>query len=106
MRTPDEIAAELADTIRQVYARPTMYARVADIERSLWDFHWVWAIVHENETRLHELHITTLTKHKAPSGLFSRYMEDNPDASDDDALAFTLAEWRNISTTIGVPLDL
>ncbi len=105
MRTPDQISSELADTIRHVYARPTMYARASDVERVLWDFHWAWAIVHESETEFRDLHRNTLHRHDAASGLYSRFKYDNPDASDDDALTFALDEWRTVSIALGVPLD-
>lgn len=105
MRTSQQIADELADMIRHVYARPSMYARSDTIEGTLWNFHWAWAIVHESEDDFHELHRSTLTRHKAPSGLFSRFKFDNPDASDDDALAFTLDQWRAVSAELGVPLE-
>ncbi|QDS91607.1 hypothetical protein FF011L_03370 [Roseimaritima multifibrata] len=105
MRTPDQIADELADVIRHVYARPSMYARPDTIESTLWNFHWAWAIVRESEVRFRELRSETLSRHKAPSGLFSRFKHDNPDASDDEALAFTLDQWRAVSTELGVPLE-
>ena len=105
IRTPDQIAAELADTIRHVYKRPSMYSRASNIESTLWDFHWAWAIVHESETQFRKLHNDTLSRNKASSGLFSGFMHDNHDAAEDDALAFTLNEWRSISLALGVPLD-
>ncbi|QDV42165.1 hypothetical protein Enr13x_20080 [Stieleria neptunia] len=100
MRTPQEIDEKLAETIRQVYKRPLMFARKHDVERSLWDFHWAWAIVHNLEKQLRDIHSETLREHHAPAGFFSRFRHDNPTASDDDALAFTLDEWRRISRTL------
>ncbi len=105
MRTPDQIADKLADTIRHVYARPSMYACPDTIECTLSNYHWAWAIVHESEARFRELQQDTLSRHKAPSGLFSRYKHDNPNASDNDALAFILDIWRAVSAELGVPLE-
>ena len=82
-----------------------MYALVSNIESTLWDFHWAWAIVHESEAQLRKLRDDTLARHKASTGLFSRFKYDNPNATNDDALAFTLNQWRSISLALGVSLD-
>ncbi|TWU50680.1 hypothetical protein Poly51_39730 [Rubripirellula tenax] len=105
MRTPDEIAAELADTIRHIYARPSMYARPDNIESTLWNFHWAWAIVYETEQLFRDTHIAKLREFDAASGLVSRFKGDNPDASDDDAQTFAFQHWREISAAMNVPLD-
>lgn len=105
MRTPEQIAAQLADTIRHVYARPGMYASPENIETTLWNFHWAWAIVHETEQQFRELHLGKLGEFDAASGLFSRYKFDNPDSTDDAAQAFALKHWREISAALDVPLE-
>jgi hypothetical protein len=105
MRTPEQIADEVADMIRHIYLRPTMYARHSDVERALANFHWCWAIVHESESQLRELTRELSHRECAPSGLWSRFKYDNPDATDDDALEFALTHWRSISAALGVPLD-
>ena len=104
MRTSEQIADQLADTIRHVYARPSMYPRPDNIESTLWDFHWAWAIVHECEQHFRDAHIGKLREFDAASGLFSRYKHDHPDSSDDDAQQFALYHWREISVAMNVPL--
>jgi len=83
-----------------------MWARVPEVERVLYDFHLAWSIVHESETQFRELRYATISRHHAAAGLFSRFKYDNPDATDDEALEFTLNEWRSISNGLGVPLQL
>ncbi len=90
MRTPEQIAEQLAETIRPVYARPSMYARPDNIETTLWNFHWAWAIVHETEQFFRDAHLGKLLEFDAASGLFSRYKYDHDNASDDDAQRFAL----------------
>jgi hypothetical protein len=104
MRTPEHIAARLADTIRHVYARPSMYARPEYIESTLWDFHWAWAIVHETEQHFRDVHHDKLREFDATSGLFMFYKVEHPGSSDDDAQAFALHHWRKISAAMNVPL--
>ncbi|MDB4766630.1 hypothetical protein OAG71_02965 [bacterium] len=106
IRNSDQIAAELASIIRHVYQRPSMWARVDDIERTLGDFHLAWSIVHESEERFRELRSASISRHDASAGLFSRFKYDNPNATDDEALAFTLGEYRTISLALGVPLEV
>lgn len=105
MRTSEQIADQLADTIRHVYARPSMYSRPDNIESTLWDFHWAWAIVHEAEQSFRDAHLGKLREFDAASGLFLRYKHDHPDASDDDAQRFALKHWTEISRAMSVPLD-
>ena len=106
MRTPEQIADKLADTIRHVYARPSMFAHPEHIETTLMNFHWVWSIVHENEKQFRNLHRAKLREFDAAAGLFLRFKHDNPDATDNAAQAFALQHWREISTALDVPLDV
>ncbi len=105
MRTPEQIAAELAKTIQHVYTRPSMWARSECIESTLWNFHLAWAIVHETEKLFRETHSKKLREFDAAAGLVLWFKHNGPDATDKDAQVFALQHWREISVAMNVPLE-
>jgi len=105
MRSSEEIAARVAETIRHVYLRPIMYTAPCNIETPLWDFHWMWAVVHGSEALFRRCKTAVCMEERAAEGLWNRFMRDHPGASDDEALVYVFTQWKKISVELGVPLE-
>lgn len=104
MRTPQEIATKVAEVIRAIYLRPLMYARHPDVERTLMHYHWFWAVTHDCDDEWQSIWSQAYVHEHANAGIWSRFKDNHPDATDDEALGYTLSVWRNLSVALGVPL--
>lgn len=104
MRSSEAVSAKIAETIRNVYKHPQMYNALDHIESTLWDFHWVWAVIHEAESLFPEIRSSVYGQ--TSIDLWRTYVFQNPNAKEEEVLAYVFSKWKTISTKLKVPLDI
>jgi hypothetical protein len=112
MRGSDEIALKLSQMIASIYLRPAMYTPGTDSPESarvlcslLWTVHWIWTWIAEREGEF----FRTVNEVRREAGcvsldLVGTYRERHPAASFEEQTQFVLAQWKAISSRLGVPL--
>ena len=107
MLSSEQIADRVAGQIYFVYSRPLIHAPHNGVDHLLYAYHWVWSSATECDFQFSELAKSMYAEHNSAHsvGLWQRFWLENPDASDDDGLAYVLSCWRDISDKIGVPDD-
>jgi len=107
-RPPDPCRAALiqkyAETIAYIEKRPTMYVEDPNaLESLLWMMHWTWAEAAGEQVRLRKALDDVGERERCGSPSFQRrFRERQPEASDEDVMAYAIACWKRVSAALGI----
>jgi hypothetical protein len=113
MQTAEQIIEDVVQTIAHVYERPVMYAGglgepgSADrLEVTLWHLHIVWARAFGRDDEL--VRVRDDARRAVKCGNFGHldgYRMRHPGSDPKEQSEFVLAQWRGISTRMGLLTD-
>jgi hypothetical protein len=107
IKSPEEIVAYVARRIGYMYYhRPIMYGGNAEgVDLLLYTYHEFWSEIVGRFDEFREVYWKVGEEEDCGAATFStRYSMDHPDASDDDNVRYTVAQWRKVSDRLDVPI--
>jgi hypothetical protein len=108
MKSVEQIVDYLAERIGYIYhhPQPLMYGRTAEgVNLLLWNYHETWSEVVEKRDDFQAVLRNVHDEADCQAADFpTRYLGDNPSATQEEIAGFVTAEWRTLSDRLDVPI--
>jgi hypothetical protein len=106
MKTTDQILEYLSDRIGHVYFRPLMYGgSPGSVDLILYYYHELWSEILECQDDFNEYSQKVHQDENCGSSDFStRFIINNPGASDEDIAKYIVIQWMKISKLLKIPI--